>query len=121
HLASTTEARRRGETQQLVKTCPSDGGLAGVSANPGFDATIGATLSGPRVAGWKPWCKPRGQTNMNRSLWGVVAGVCLVGASVVTPAPARAQMSEVKEKPPMYSYVSLWNIPRGEWGDMAKA
>ena len=31
-----------------------------------------------------------------------------------------AQMSEGKEKPPMYSYVSFWNIPRAQWADMAK-
>jgi len=36
-------------------------------------------------------------------------------------ATARAQSSEVKEKPPMYSYVSDWNIPRAQWADMAKA
>ncbi|MFZ1917898.1 MAG: hypothetical protein WAU58_10015 [Terriglobales bacterium] len=58
---------------------------------------------------------------MNKNLWGVFAGICLLAASIVTPIPASAQMSEVKEKPPMYSYVSLWNIPRGQWGDMAKA
>lgn len=33
----------------------------------------------------------------------------------------RAQMSEVKEKPPMYSYVSDWAIPRAQWGEMEKA
>jgi hypothetical protein len=34
---------------------------------------------------------------------------------------ASAQTSEVKEKPPMYSYVSNWVIPRAQWSDMAKA
>ncbi len=34
---------------------------------------------------------------------------------------AGAQMTEVKEKPPMYSYVAYWNIPRAQWGEMAKA
>ena len=29
--------------------------------------------------------------------------------------------TEVKEKPPMYSYVSIWNIPRAQWGEMEKA
>lgn len=32
--------------------------------------------------------------------------------------PARAQSTEVKEKPPMYSYVGQWNIPRAKWADM---
>jgi hypothetical protein len=36
-------------------------------------------------------------------------------------APAGAQMSEVKEKPPMYSYVSNWAIPRAQWADMEKS
>jgi len=30
-------------------------------------------------------------------------------------------MSEVKEKPPMYSYVANWNIPRAQWADMEKS
>jgi hypothetical protein len=36
-------------------------------------------------------------------------------------APCSAQGSEVKEKPPMYSYVANWQIPRAQWGDMEKA
>jgi hypothetical protein len=35
-------------------------------------------------------------------------------------APALAQ-DEPKEKPPMYSYVGNWNIPRAQWADMDKA
>jgi len=33
--------------------------------------------------------------------------------------PACAQ-DEPKEKPPMYSYVGFWNIPRGQWAEMDK-
>ena len=33
--------------------------------------------------------------------------------------PALAQ-TEVKEKPPMYSYVGAWSIPRAQWGAMEK-
>lgn len=58
---------------------------------------------------------------MNRKLWGVFAGLCVAAMAVVWAAPASAQTSEVKEKPPMYSYVGFWNIPRAQWGDMAKA
>jgi hypothetical protein len=29
-------------------------------------------------------------------------------------------MSEVKEKPQMYTYVADWSIPRAQWGDMQK-
>jgi hypothetical protein len=56
---------------------------------------------------------------MNRRL-GRVAGLCALAIAVVTAVPARAQMSEVKEKPPMYSYVGNWTIPRAQWADMDK-
>ena len=58
---------------------------------------------------------------MNRKLWRVFAGLCAIAMSAVWASPAQAQMSEAKEKPPMYSYVSFWNIPRAQWADMAKA
>jgi hypothetical protein len=41
--------------------------------------------------------------------------------SAVWAVPARAQTSEIKEKPPMYSYVANWNIARAQWADMDKA
>jgi hypothetical protein len=34
---------------------------------------------------------------------------------------ASAQSSEVKEKPPLYSYIGNWAIPRAQWADMTKA
>ncbi len=58
---------------------------------------------------------------MNRKLWRVIAGLCALAISAVWASSASAQMSEAKEKPPMYSYVSFWNIPRAQWADMAKA
>ncbi|MFZ3212159.1 MAG: hypothetical protein WA188_11660 [Terriglobales bacterium] len=58
---------------------------------------------------------------MNRKLWRVFAGLCALAMSAVWAAPARAQMSEVKENPPMYSYVGFWNIPRAQWAEMAKS
>ena len=33
-------------------------------------------------------------------------------------APAQAQMSA--SKPPVYTYVAQWNVPRAQWSDMAK-
>lgn len=36
-------------------------------------------------------------------------------------AAAFGQMAEVKEKPPMYSYVANWDMPRAQWADMEKA
>ena len=58
---------------------------------------------------------------MNKKLWRVFAGLCALTMAAVCTVPARAQMSAVKEKPPMYSYVGFWNIPRAQWADMAKA
>ena len=58
---------------------------------------------------------------MNRKLWSVFAGLVALAMSAVWAVPACAQTSEVKEKPPMYSYVSFWSIPRAQWPDMAKA
>ncbi len=55
---------------------------------------------------------------MNRKLWSLLAGLCVLALSLAA-APARAQ--EVKEKPPMYSYVSNWQIPRAQWGEMDKS
>ncbi len=41
-------------------------------------------------------------------------------ALVVWILPAGAQSAEVKEKPPMYTYVADWTIPRAQWGEMQK-
>jgi hypothetical protein len=57
---------------------------------------------------------------MNRKWWRVLTGLCGLALAAVWAAPARAQMSEVKEKPPMYSYVAFWDIPRAQWGAMEK-
>ena len=38
----------------------------------------------------------------------------------VWAAPVGAQTAEVKEKPPLYTYVSNWSIPRAHWADMDK-
>jgi len=52
---------------------------------------------------------------MNRKMWVVLAGFCALTIS------AAAQTPEVKEKPPMYSYVANWAIPRAQWADVEKA
>jgi hypothetical protein len=51
----------------------------------------------------------------------VLAALCAVAMAALWVAPVCAQMSAVKEKPPMYSYVGFWNIPRAQWAEMAKA
>ena len=47
----------------------------------------------------------------------LVFGVC---ALLVTPL-IFAQSTEVKEKPPMFSYVSFWTIPRAQWPELEKS
>jgi hypothetical protein len=56
---------------------------------------------------------------MNRKLWSALAGVCALALCAAGAAPARAQ--DVKDKPPMYSYISNWTIPRAQWGEMDKS
>jgi len=58
---------------------------------------------------------------MTKQLGKVVAVVCALVISPFLATLAPAQMPEVKEKPPMYSYVGNWDIPRPQWGEMAKA
>ena len=55
---------------------------------------------------------------MNKRLGTLFVGLCVV-AIVTASAPLAAQ-TEVKEKPPMYSYVSNWAIPRAQWAEMEK-
>jgi hypothetical protein len=45
----------------------------------------------------------------------VFVGLTLLAMSAVWSAPPGAQTAEVKEKPPMYSFIAVWNIPRAQW------
>jgi hypothetical protein len=58
---------------------------------------------------------------MNKCLWRFFAGFCVLAMFAVWAVPAGAQMSPVKAKPPMYTYVANWTIPRAQWGDMEKS
>ena len=58
---------------------------------------------------------------MNRNMWKLLAGLCVLAISAVCAAPAGAQMSPVKEKAPNYSYVSNWQLPRTQWGAVDKS
>jgi hypothetical protein len=51
------------------------------------------------------------------------ASVCtLLALSLGFAAAVRAQSTtEVKEKPPMYTYVSSWSVPRAQWAEMKKS
>jgi hypothetical protein len=57
---------------------------------------------------------------MKRKLMRVFAGLCAFATVLVLAAAVRAQTSEVKKKPPMYSYISNWAIPRAQWAEMEK-
>jgi hypothetical protein len=41
-------------------------------------------------------------------------------AACLVPAVRAQQTPEVKEKPPIYLYVSDFNVPRAHWADMDK-
>jgi hypothetical protein len=56
---------------------------------------------------------------MNRKLCGIFTVACALAMMAASALPALAQ-DEPKEKPPMYSYVGFWNIPRAQWADMEK-
>lgn len=57
---------------------------------------------------------------MNKKLSWLFALVCALAMIAALKAPAHAQ-AEPKEKPPLYSYVGFWSIPRAQWGEMEKA
>lgn len=57
---------------------------------------------------------------MNRKECGVFSALCALAITGAWTAPAGAQTAEIKEKPPMYTYVSNWTIPRARWADMDK-
>lgn len=57
---------------------------------------------------------------MGDKVWSVFAGAsALVIAALATPASAQSAVAE--ERPPMYTYVSSWAIPRAQWSDLDKA
>lgn len=55
---------------------------------------------------------------MNKYL---LAVVCAFALALLPGVQASAQTSDVKEKPPMYSYVGDWAIPRAQWAEMDKS
>jgi hypothetical protein len=57
---------------------------------------------------------------MKRPVCRLMMGVAGLAALGMTATPARAQAVEVKEKPPLYKYVSYWTSPRAHWADVDK-
>ena len=58
---------------------------------------------------------------MNTKERNFLAGMCALAMAGAFVAPVQAQTAEVKAKPPMYTYVSNWVIPRARWAEMDKA
>jgi hypothetical protein len=58
---------------------------------------------------------------MNTRTWRVCTGLCGFVMTAACAVSLSAQMTEVKEKPAMYSYVASWQIPRAHWSEMEKA
>jgi len=55
---------------------------------------------------------------MSKKVWSMCAGLLGLAALTLCAIPANAQMQEVKPKPPMYTYVANWQIPREHWPDI---
>ena len=57
---------------------------------------------------------------MNRSVCRVMMGIAGSAVLGMSATLAGAQTVEVKEKPPLYRYVSYWTLPRAHWADVDK-
>src|SRR5882757_11472036 len=64
-------------------------------------------------------CRDRGGS-MNRSVCRVMMGVAGLAVLGSTATLAGAQTDAVKEKSPLYRYVSYWTFPRAHWADVDK-
>ena len=58
---------------------------------------------------------------MKKYLVGALAAASMGASLTIGAAAASAQAAEVKEKPPMYSYLANWTLPRSQWAAMEKA
>lgn len=50
-----------------------------------------------------------------------ICGICCAVTWGIGTSAGNAQSAEVKEKPPMYSYVASWAIPRARWAEYEKS
>jgi hypothetical protein len=57
---------------------------------------------------------------MNSKERGLIAALSALALSALGTVAAVAQTAQVKEKPPLYTYVANFTIPRARWGDMDK-
>ncbi|MEO7208257.1 MAG: hypothetical protein ABI356_01555 [Steroidobacteraceae bacterium] len=54
-------------------------------------------------------------------VWSVFAAAAALAMVAAWATPASAQSNEVEERPPMYTYVSNWAIPRAQWSELDRA
>src|SRR5260221_13695151 len=59
-------------------------------------------------------------SRMNRSVHRVMMGVASLAVLGMTAILADAEAVAVKEKPPLYRYVSYWMVPLGHWAELDK-
>lgn len=52
---------------------------------------------------------------MHKGLMKIVCAFALTAIAALWAAPVRAQMMDDKEKPPVYTYVAQWAVPRASW------
>jgi hypothetical protein len=57
---------------------------------------------------------------MNMTGCRALTALSLLSTATIWTGAAVAQTAQAKEKPPMYTYVSNWTIPRARWADMEK-
>ena len=50
----------------------------------------------------------------------VARAVIIAAVLGITATPAGAQTDQIKEKPPLYRYVSYWTLPQARWADPDK-
>jgi len=50
-----------------------------------------------------------------------ITRLCAIALTAAWSVGSWAQAQEVKQKPPMYTYIANWDIPRAHWPEMAKA
>jgi len=58
---------------------------------------------------------------MSKRWFSTFLGLCALGALTLSVLPACAQSSPAQPKPPMFTYVANWQIPRSHWAEVPKA
>jgi hypothetical protein len=58
---------------------------------------------------------------MSKRCFSPFLGFCGLIAVTLAALPSLAQSSPVQRKPPMYSYIANWQIPRTHWSEMPQA